>query len=239
MLAGLGLLVGAAAAATAGQTLSSGAATSTAAHRAAGAYMASYSTQALGHRNATRVNRSGTRPIIKGTENAQLAQIKVIKRSKQLKDMAALAQKYARKLKAGQWTEPIQSGAYRLGTRYGVRGWMWADGWHTGVDLVAPYGTPTFAVTNATVLKTGWAGSYGEQVILGLPDGVQIWYNHLSSIDVVAGQNVVEGELVGRVGETGNAYGYHLHFEIYLSGHYDYGDAVDPVPIMITHGAPL
>jgi murein DD-endopeptidase MepM/ murein hydrolase activator NlpD len=239
MIAGLGLLVGAAAAATAGQALSSGPTTSPAAHRAAGSYLTSYSAAALGQRNATRVNRSGSRPVLKGNENAQIAQLKVLKRSQQLKDMAALAQKYAKKLKAGQWTEPIEPGGYRLSTLYGERGWMWADGWHTGVDLAAPYGTPTIAVTSATVVKTGWAGSYGQQVILGLPDGMQIWYNHLSSIDVVPGQEVVEGELVGRVGETGNAYGTHLHFEIYINGNYDYGDAVDPMPIMIAHGAPL
>lgn len=239
LVAGLALLVGAAAAATAGQALSSGHHTTSAIQRVQGAYTLSTSEQALGQRDATRVNRSGVRPRLKGTEGAQIAQLKVNARTKLLQQAALLAQKYARKLKAGQWTEPIVPGSYRLGTRYGVRGWMWADGWHTGVDLDAPYGTPTIAVTNAKVLKTGWAGSYGQQVILGLPDGMQVWYNHLSAIDVVAGEDVAEGQLVGRVGETGNAFGYHLHFEIYLKGHYHYGDSIDPVPVMIAHGAPL
>jgi murein DD-endopeptidase MepM/ murein hydrolase activator NlpD len=239
MIAGLALLVGAAAAATVGQALSSGHHTTSAIQRVKGSYTLSTSEQALGQRDATRVDRSGVRPRLKGTEGAQIAQLKVNARTRLLQQAARLAQKYAHKLKAGQWTEPIVPGSYHLGTRYGVRGWMWADGWHTGVDLDAAYGTPTIAVTNAKVLKTGWAGSYGQQVVLGLPDGMQIWYNHLSAIDVVAGEDVAEGQLVGRVGETGNAFGYHLHFEIYLKGHYHYGDAIDPVPVMIAHGAPL
>jgi murein DD-endopeptidase MepM/ murein hydrolase activator NlpD len=238
LVAGLALLVAAAAAVVAGQALTSGHDTP-AIRQVLGAYTVSSSDQVLGQRDATRVDRSGVRPVLKGTESAQVAQLKVDKRNKLLRQTAALAQKYARKLKAGQWTEPILPGTYRLGTRYGVRGWMWADGWHTGVDLDAPYGTPTIAVTNAKVVKTGWAGAYGQQVVLGLPNGMQVWYNHLSAIDVVAGQDVIEGQLVGRVGETGNAFGYHLHFEIYLNGHYHYGDAVDPVPVMIAHGAPL
>lgn len=239
IVAGLALLVGAAVAAVAGQALTSGHHITPAVRRVVGAYSMSASDQPLGQRDATRVDRSGVRPVLKGTENAQIAQLKVNQRNKLLRRTAALAQKYARKLKAGQWTEPILPGTYRLGTRYGVRGWMWADGWHTGVDLEAPYGTPTIAVTNAKVVKTGWAGAYGQQVVLALPDGMQVWYNHLSAIDVVAGQDVIEGQLVGRVGETGNAFGYHLHFEIYLKGHYHYGDAIDPVPVMIAHGAPL
>ncbi len=235
MIGGLALLATAAGAVTVTQAVSSHQPRQPA-HRSAGSYAASYADEALGERNATRVSRSGVRPVVDGTERAQIA---ALRRDKTLKQNAALAQAYAKKLVAGQWITPIAPGTFRLSTLYGAVGPYWADGWHTGDDLVAPYGTPCVAVTDATVTKTGWAGSYGQQVVLELPGGMQIWYNHLSSIDVVVGQQVVEGQLVGRVGETGNAYGTHLHFEIYLPGRYHYGEAVDPMPIMNAHGASL
>ena len=53
--------------------------------------------------------------------------------------------------------------------------------------------------------------------MLQFDNGDEVWYNHLSAIEVTTGQTVVKGQEIGRVGDTGNAYGYHLHFEYRLA----------------------
>ena len=109
-------------------------------------------------------------------------------------------------------------------------GGYWSTGYHTGIDFATAYGTPVVAVTNATVVQTGWDGPYGNQIRLQLENGDEVWYNHLSSIEVTVGETVLKGQEIGRVGDTGNAYGFHLHFEYRLAS--DLHDGVDPRAVL-------
>ena len=61
----------------------------------------------------------------------------------------------------------------------------------------------------------GWAGTY---VTIRHSDGTSSLYAHLSSTNVSDGQRVDAGDAIGRVGQTGRAFGPHLHFEIYPAG---------------------
>lgn len=113
------------------------------------------------------------------------------------------------------------------------------SGGHPGIDIAAPQGTPIYAPSDGTVEATGW-GSYGEGyyiVISHIPGDsnqyrsycpLENWtkYFHLDTILVQSGQSVTRGQLIGRVGMTGNATGYHLHFEVRENGRY--GTAVNP-----------
>ena len=93
-----------------------------------------------------------------------------------------------------------------------------ASAFHTGVDLVAPVGTPVYATSDGAVGRAEWAGGYGLLVELEHGGGLQTRYGHLSSIAVAPGQAVKEGDLLGYVGSTGNSTGPHLHYETRLNG---------------------
>jgi len=85
---------------------------------------------------------------------------------------------------------------------------------HNGTDIGAPLGTPVIAAYSGTVAAAQWSGGYGLMVTLRHVEGTQeSRYAHLSEIFVEPGQEVAQGEIIGRVGSTGFSTGPHLHFE--------------------------
>lgn len=88
---------------------------------------------------------------------------------------------------------------------------------HTGVDFAAPYGTSIYSWKNGTVELAKWNGNYGNMVIVNHGNGQKSRYAHLSSICCSIGQKVNAGQLIGKVGSTGNSTGNHLHFEIMIN----------------------
>ena len=88
-------------------------------------------------------------------------------------------------------------------------------GFHNGIDIAAPFGTPVGASCGGTVQSTGWMGGYGKAVIIIHENGYKTLYGHLSSIAVSPGQKVKANQFVGRVGSTGYSTGPHLHFTLW------------------------
>ena len=83
---------------------------------------------------------------------------------------------------------------------------------HSGIDIAAPYGTPIKASASGTVTYSGNANDgYGLYVIISHGNGVQTVYAHCSQLLVSAGQTVSQGEVIAKVGSTGNSTGNHLH----------------------------
>ncbi|MFJ5273718.1 M23 family metallopeptidase [Streptomyces sp. NPDC088358] len=119
----------------------------------------------------------------------------------------------------------LPTSSYTLTSRFGDAGSMWSSGYHTGLDFAAPTGTLIKAIHSGTITEAGWAGAYGYRTILTLDDGTQLWFCHQSSISVSVGQKVGTGDVIGRVGATGNVTGPHLHLEVHPGG----GDAIDPM----------
>ncbi|MET8982164.1 M23 family metallopeptidase [Streptomyces sp. NPDC004539] len=117
---------------------------------------------------------------------------------------------------AKQYTLPTSS--YTITSTFGQAGALWSSGYHTGLDFAAPTGTLIKAVHSGTITEAGYAGSYGYRTILTLDDGTEVWYAHQSSISVSVGQKVGTGDIIGRVGATGNVTGAHLHLEIHPNG---------------------
>lgn len=107
--------------------------------------------------------------------------------------------------------------AYTLTARFGQCGSAWAA-CHTGLDFAAPAGTPITAVMAGTVTFAGKAGAYGLLVKVDHGGGVTSYYAHQSALAVSTGQKIHAGALVGHVGQTGNAFGAHLHLEIRANG---------------------
>jgi len=85
---------------------------------------------------------------------------------------------------------------------------------HSGTDLGAPEGTPVLATVSGQVVTADFLGGYGLTVILQHEKGTQeSLYAHMSQIFVKPGDQVEQGNVIGRVGSTGNSTGPHLHFE--------------------------
>lgn len=89
---------------------------------------------------------------------------------------------------------------------------------HNGVDLLAEMGTPVIASRGGLVLAATSSRGMGKYVIITHAGGINTIYGHLSRIDVKKGNLVVQGQVIGAVGKTGNANHPdilpHLHFEI-------------------------
>ncbi|AOR33462.1 peptidase [Streptomyces fodineus] len=126
---------------------------------------------------------------------------------------------------AKQYTLPVVS--YTITGTFGQPGAMWSSGYHTGLDFAAPTGTLIKAVHGGTITQAGWAGAYGYRTVLTLDDGTELWFCHQSSINVSVGQKVSTGEVIGRIGATGNVTGPHLHLEVHPNGQ---ASAIDPAP---------
>jgi hypothetical protein len=89
---------------------------------------------------------------------------------------------------------------------------------HSGIDLRAPRGTPVKASSHGRVIFSGRKSGYGKIIIIAHAGGVETTYAHNSRNLVVVGQRVKKGKVIAKVGRTGNATGYHLHFEIRRRG---------------------
>ena len=89
---------------------------------------------------------------------------------------------------------------------------------HNGVDLPAPKGTPIYAPADGTVSSSGVKGGYGNCVVISHGGGIVTLYGHCDSLCVSAGQKVKKGDLIARVGTSGQSTGIHLHYTIYEGG---------------------
>lgn len=97
-------------------------------------------------------------------------------------------------------------------------GWDVGYGSHGGVDIATAQGTPVRSIGDGEVVSAGWQSGWGNVISIKhtLADGKAIYsnYAHLSKMSVTRGVVVRAGGTIGEVGNTGNSYGNHLHFQI-------------------------
>lgn len=106
------------------------------------------------------------------------------------------------------WPVPNPSVTSPFGMRWGKL--------HKGIDITG--NKSILAADNGKVAETGYKDDYGNYIIINHQNGYETLYGHLSSIGVSAGRIVEKGEKIGVMGETGDAQGVHLHFEIHNNG---------------------
>ncbi len=94
---------------------------------------------------------------------------------------------------------------------------------HEGLDFPAPKGTPIYAASGGVVSEARYVPGYGKLVEINHGNGMSTRYAHASSIVAKLGDVVEKGQLIARVGSTGQSTGSHLHFEVRMAGH-----ALDP-----------
>lgn len=96
--------------------------------------------------------------------------------------------------------------------------------YHRAVDIADRSKPPVWSAAGGTVVKASsgtWGGGYGNHVIIDHGNGMQTLYAHLDYLTVSNGQYVTQGEVIGRMGNTGRVYGVtgiHLHFEVRVNG---------------------
>jgi murein DD-endopeptidase MepM/ murein hydrolase activator NlpD len=90
--------------------------------------------------------------------------------------------------------------------------------YHSGLDIVGERGQPVYATASGLVKQLGYQGAYGNLVTIDHGFGLESRYGHLLSYGVKAGAKVKRGDIIGRVGATGRATGYHLHYEVWANG---------------------
>jgi murein DD-endopeptidase MepM/ murein hydrolase activator NlpD len=113
-----------------------------------------------------------------------------------------------------------------INSPFGYRTNPWPE-FHPGVDLSADYGDPVRAAAAGTVVTAGWDAGYGIKVDIDHGNRYHTWYAHLSRVDVQPGQRVTKGQIIARVGATGEATGPHLHYQVMFDG-----NPVDPAPFL-------
>jgi len=116
-------------------------------------------------------------------------------------------------------------GSFPITQRFGEK-YTNKDG-HTGIDFGCPAGTPIFASNDGLVFFAGWKdGGYGYCIFIKHDDGIVTIYEHLlKDIPVSMSQRVLQGQVIGFSGSTGNSTGPHLHFEMRDVN----GKAIDPM----------
>jgi len=104
---------------------------------------------------------------------------------------------------------------------------------HTGIDLVEPFGSPVYAADDGVVALVGVSSQgYGRYIVIAHSGGLDTLYGHLSASLVKVGQVVAQGQTIGLEGSTGNSTGPHLHFELRIKQ-----QPIDPTPYL-PPGAP-
>ncbi len=92
---------------------------------------------------------------------------------------------------------------------------------HEGIDIGAAEGTPIWAAEDGTVVlqqSEAESGGYGNYTCVDHGGGLSTCYAHQSAFNVSIGDSVQQGQVIGLVGNTGNSFGAHLHFEVRVNG---------------------
>lgn len=133
------------------------------------------------------------------------------------------------------WTWPVPK-AHNISSPYGPRVLNGVRGFHDGIDIAAPLGTPIVSATTGRVLLAGPASGFGDWVVIQSAGGLMEIYGHMYSyeIKVKPGNVVKEGQQIAAVGDNGFSTGPHLHFTV-ATGFNSAGYAISVNPLKYVH----
>ncbi len=89
---------------------------------------------------------------------------------------------------------------------------------HTGIDFSGERGADVYATGDGVVENVSYMRGYGKIVVINHGNGITTRYAHLSSHLVKKGDNVIKGDIIGKLGSTGRSTGPHLHYEVRIKG---------------------
>ena len=137
--------------------------------------------------------------------------------SSQLDDIHDLLQEQGQRTAATPAITPVR-GILTSGFGYRADPLTGERALHRAIDLSTAPGQPVIATANGIVLRSERSGRLGNAVYIAHGFGLTTRYGHLSRFTVEAGERVQRGDVIGYVGNTGRATGYHLHYEVRLDG---------------------
>lgn len=126
------------------------------------------------------------------------------------------------------WLLPVKG--YEVSSTFGER---WGKQ-HAGVDLATREGTPFYAAAAGLASLCRWYAGYGYNVQIDHGGGITTVYGHASKLLCRQGQKVQAGDTIALVGNTGDSYGSHLHFEVRQNN-----KPIEPVAFMRHHGVDI
>jgi len=180
-------------------------------------------------------------PVVKQPEHAKRKQTPVApeptKNGRSSAPLLAMPTGLQPRLTAGGYVFPVY-GPVSYGNTFGAFRGDVAGNWHHGDDIFAPLGAPILACADGLVFSVGWNDVGGNRLWLRDSEGNEFYYAHLSAFTPIArnGMHVKAGEMLGFVGNTGDAQGTptHLHFEVHPSAllFMGYDGAVNPTPYL-------
>ncbi len=177
-----------------------------------------------------KVQIAGQQELIEQYEAEEAAQAAVIAAVEaQLKaDKNALAEAERLHYNGGKFLWPAPDYT-RISSPYGYRihPISGVKKLHAGVDMASPMGTRILAAYDGKVIAASYNSSMGNYIMIDHGDNLITVYMHASALLVSTGQRVSRGDLIAKVGSTGNSTGPHLHFAVRLNGAY-----VDPMPYL-------
>jgi murein DD-endopeptidase MepM/ murein hydrolase activator NlpD len=122
-----------------------------------------------------------------------------------------------------QW--PVSPQKFWISSLFGPRKLGGRVGFHAGIDMASPRGTPVIAAGKGVIAEATYNKGYGNYIVIAHGNGFKTRYAHLDKILVKVGKKVNVGDNIGRVGATGfvrksrwGSSGAHLHFEVYKNG---------------------
>ncbi len=117
----------------------------------------------------------------------------------------------------------------RITSEYGERTdpFTGETAYHNGIDLADDWGTEIYATADGEVDFSGTNGGYGKSVLIDHDNSFETRYAHLAELEVEAGDEVEQGDVIGTMGTTGRSTGVHLHYEVIQSG-----ETTDPYQFM-------
>ena len=183
-----------------------------------------------GHHTVARASGSDDMNLIRLTMNAVRTQnlLRIADRDALIADTPPSPAQLARATRSLE-RKALASNKYVRPVPGPVTQWY---GYHPGIDIAPPYGTPIGAAHSGVVTFVGWEDGYGMHVEVAQLDGYVTTYSHMSAFTVKVGQLVLAGQQLGNVGSTGYSTGPHLHFEVHLPG----GQRTDPAIWLFQHG---
>ncbi len=133
----------------------------------------------------------------------------------------------------GIW--PVDHPDMKIISRFGVRRGSHRGGsrHHMGLDIKAPTNAPVMAAADGQVKACRTERRYGKMIIIEHDRGYETLYAHLNAILVKPGQRVSQGELIGKIGRTGNATTTHLHYEVIANGQHKDPENYLPDPALL------
>ena len=123
---------------------------------------------------------------------------------------------------AAEIPDPVPTGTYiwpcevneGISSDYGGRDLNGSYDFHLGIDIPGTLGDEVWASDGGEVVWASYTPSYGNSIRIQHDDGYVTLYAHLDELLVEVGDSVYQGQLIGKMGHTGAAYGTHLHFEV-------------------------